>query len=118
MSFLGHLYEGQAQAEAANYNAQTALEEARIEEARRRAEGARAMGTLRASISKAGVTMEGTPLSVITESAANAEIDALNAQWSGQREAWSQVMRGKAAQTASYYKAGASLLSDAAKFGG
>lgn len=111
----GALKSGQSESQAAEYNAQTAVAEAQIEENRRRTEASRAMGALRAGISKSGVTMEGTPLMVLAESAANAEIDALNAQWTGQRQAQSQLMRGSAAQTASYYRAGTSLMSGLAK---
>ena len=47
----------------------------------------RQIGSIRAGVSKSGATMAGTPLAVLSESAANAEIDALNTRYSGQREA-------------------------------
>lgn len=111
LSIVGAIKAGQASNQAATYNADTARAEAQVEENRRRAEASRQMGTLRASIAKSGATSEGTPLLAITESAANAEIDALNAQWSGGRQAQAMLMRGKAAQTESYFRAGTSLMS-------
>jgi len=111
LSVLGSIKAGQATADAADYNAQTSMIEAQVEETRRRNQARQQMGALRASIAKSGATSEGTPLLAITESAANAEIDALNAQWSGSRQAQAMLMRGKAAKTESYLRAGTSLMS-------
>lgn len=110
LSAMGALKAGQATANAADYNAQTAMFEAQAEETRRRAQGRQQMGTLRANIAKSGATFEGTPVLAITESAANAEIDALNAQWSGSRQAQGMIMQGKSAKTESYFRAGTSLM--------
>lgn len=111
LGIAGALKAGQATSDAADYNAQTSMIEAQAEETRRRAQAKQQMGALRASIAKSGATSEGTPLLAITESAANAEIDALNAQWSGSRQAQAMIMRGKAARTESYFRAGTSLMS-------
>jgi hypothetical protein len=111
LGIAGALKAGQATSDAADYNAQTSMIEAQAEETRRRAQAKQQMGALRASIAKSGATSEGTPLLAITESAANAEIDALNAQWSGSRQAQAMLMRGKAARTESYFRAGTSLMS-------
>lgn len=111
LGIAGALKAGQATSDAADYNAQTSMIEAQAEETRRRAQAKQQMGALRASIAKSGATSEGTPLLAITESAANAEIDALNAQWSGSRQAQAMLMRGKSARTESYFRAGTSLMS-------
>ena len=60
--------------------------------------------------------MAGTPLAVLSESASNAEIDALNTRYSGQREASLYEARGRNAKTAGYMRAGTSLLSSAGKY--
>lgn len=110
MAIGGALQAGQAQAGAATYNAETAKIEAAAEESRRRVESRRVQGSLRASIAKSGATSEGTPLMVLAESAANAEIDALNAQWTGTRQSQAYMMRAGSAKTASAYRAGTSLM--------
>lgn len=114
MSFIfeafGAAKTGEAQYEAAVYNAESARMEAIAKSNVQRAQAKSQIGSIRAGISKSGVTSEGTPLAVLTESAANAEIDALNTMFSGEREARLQIMQGKAARTAGYIKAGTSLL--------
>jgi hypothetical protein len=47
---------------------------------------------------------------VLAESAANAEIDALNTRFSTGREMGLQRMRGQEARRAAYWSAGTSLL--------
>jgi hypothetical protein len=54
--------------------------------------------------------MEGTPLMVLAESAANAEIDALNTRFTAGREATLSTMRGQEGRRAAYWSAGTSLL--------
>ncbi len=113
---LGALGAGKAENSAAQFNADSARMEAQARETAQRTAAQRQLGSIRAGVSKSGATMEGTPLAVLSESAANAEIDALNTRYSGQREAALYEARGKNARTAGYMRAGTSLLSSAGKY--
>jgi len=106
----GAMKQGQSQSQAANFNAETAKQEAVVQEAVQRQEAKRTLGTIRANIAKSGAAFEGTPLMVLAESAANAEIDALNTAWSADRETALYKMRAREARETSYYRAGTSLL--------
>jgi hypothetical protein len=110
LSVASSLSAGQSADSAAQYNAQSALIEGQTRELVQRQQSTRQMGAIRASISKSGATTQGTPLMVLAESAANAEIDALNTRFSANREAALSTMRGRDARRASYVSAGASLL--------
>lgn len=111
----GALSQGKAAQASANYNAQSALIESQSREAAQRAQAARQLGTMRAQIGKSGATSEGTPLLVLAESAANAEIDALNTRYTGQRQ--SELYRAQGANTRKQANitAGTSLLTAASK---
>lgn len=115
-SVIGAIQGGKAESQAAQYNADSARMEAQARETAQRTAAQRQLGSIRAGVSKSGATMEGTPLAVLSESAANAEIDALNTRYSGQREAALYEARGKNARTAGYMRAGTSLLSSAGKY--
>ena len=116
ISVIGAIQGGKAEAKAAQYNADTARAEAQSRETAQRVQAQRQLGSIRAGVSKSGATMAGTPLAVLSESAANAEIDALNTRYSGQREAALYEARGRNAKTAGYMRAGTSLLSSAGKY--
>lgn len=115
MQVGGALSAGKAAQSAANYNAQSALIEAQSREAAQRASAARQLSATRATIGKSGATSEGTPLLVLAESAANAEIDALNTRQTGERQASLYRAQGANARKAGYIQAGTSLLSGAGK---
>ena len=115
-SAVGAIQAGNAENNAAQYNAESARREAESRETAQRTAAQRQLGSIRAGVSKSGATMAGTPLAVLSESAANAEIDALNTRYSGQREAALYEARGKNARTAGYMRAGTSLLSSAGKY--
>jgi hypothetical protein len=115
LSVLGAVRSGQAASMAGQYNAQSALAEGAARESLIRQQAGRTMGTTRANIGKSGATTAGTPLMVLAESAANAEIDALNAQYTAGRQATLSTMRGQADRRAAYTSAGASLLSGASR---
>lgn len=107
--------QGKAQAAAADFNARTAEQEAASKESLIRTQSARQMGTTRSQIGKSGATSAGTPLLVLAESAANAEIDALNAQYTGQRQAALYRAGGANAKAQGRAMAGTTLLSGASK---
>lgn len=110
MGVLGAVRAGQAASMAGQYNAETARMEGAAKEAAQRQQAGRQLGAIRAGISKSGATMEGTPLMVLAESAANAEIDALNTRFSTGREATLSTLRGQEGRRAAYWSAGTSLL--------
>lgn len=121
MSFVfeafGAAKAGEAEYEAAKYNAENAQLEATARSNVQRLQAKSQIGSIRAGIAKSGATSEGTPIMVLSESAANAEIDAMNTLFSGSREATLQMMQGKAARTAGYIRAGTSLLKGAEQAG-
>lgn len=96
--------EANAEAHASDYNAAVntykadmALQDAAEKERQQRMFAAQFIGQQRASYGASGVTTQGgSALDVLQESAAKAELDALNIRVSGQRQAWA-------------YKAGAAL---------
>lgn len=115
LSVMGAVRAGQASSMAGQFNAQSALAEGNARETLIRQQAARTMGTTRANIGKSGVTTAGTPLMVLAESAASAEIDALNTQYTASRQAAFSTMRGQADRRAANISAGASLLSGASR---
>lgn len=115
MQTIGAIRQGNAEASAAQYNAQAATQEAAAKEAAQRRQADQVQGQLRASLSKSGVRMEGTPLAVLAESAAEAEIDAQNTRWNRDREVAIQGARASNARTAGYLNAGTSLLTGLSK---
>lgn len=126
---VGSIQQGQAGKTAANYNAQLAQNNATYagqqsaEEARRqRIMGAKAVGAARAGYGASGVSIEGSPLDVLEESARSAELDALSIEHGGQvrsigfrNEATLDRFRGSAASRAGYMGAAATLLKGGAQ---
>lgn len=102
---------GKAEAAAAEFNARQSQLEAQSRERAQRAEADRRLGTIRAQIGKSGATSAGTPLMVLAESAANAEIDALNTRFTGLREQALYRSQGQNARKQGNLAAGTSLLS-------
>jgi hypothetical protein len=113
---LGAIQGGKAEQSAADFNAASARQEAQARENAQRTAAQRQLGSIRAGVSKSGARMEGTPLAVLSESAANAEIDALNTRYSGQREGALYDSRARNARTAGYLRAGTSLLTGASRY--
>lgn len=112
----GVLEEGLAAYNAGEYNAAAARTQGVIEENRRRTVGQREISKTRTGIAKSGITFEGTPLNVLVESAANVEIDALNARWSGEQAAQMEQYKGYSAYKASQLRATAILAKGTADF--
>ena len=120
---------GRAQQDAANFNsamanqqAKQARDVAKIKEENYREQVRRHMATMRAQYSASGVTMEGTPLMVMMDSAREAERDAQRIRYGGELESWAyegesglQKMIGKQAYKAGMVGAGTSLLSGASR---
>ena len=112
----GVLEEGLASYKAGEYNAASARTQGVVEENRRRTTGQKEISKTRTGVAKSGVTFEGTPMNVLVESAANVEIDALNARWSGEQRARMEEYKGYSAYKASQLKATAILARGTADF--
>jgi len=112
----GVLEEGMAAYDAGQYNAASSRTQGVVEENRRRTAGKKEISKTRTGIAKSGVTFEGTPLNVLVESAANVEIDALNARWSGEQRAKMEEYKGYSAYKASQLRATAILAKGTADF--
>ena len=129
LSAYGQIQQGKAQQKWGSYNA--ALAERDAETARLNAEyeagvqckeTQKLLGRQRALYGKSGVTLEGSPLLMMAETAAEGELDALMIERGGKTraqgyrsEAVLSRMKGKAAKRAGYYGAGSTLLTGAAR---
>lgn len=112
---VGQYRAGQAAAQAANYNARLAQMQGAQKASLTRQQGQRQLSTIRANVAKSGATSAGTPMMVLAESAANVEIDALNAMWSANQEATLSRAQGRDARQAGRLRAGTSLLTTATR---
>jgi hypothetical protein len=102
---------GKSRQAADNFNAESAQQEAKAKSDLIRKESDRRIGTIRANLGKSGATSAGTPLMVLAESAANGEIDAMNAQYTGDRQAALYRASGANSRRQGNLQAGTSLLS-------
>lgn len=128
-SAIGAISEGNAAADAAKHNSQMAAqnaiyarEQAAEEEQQVRIMGRKTLGSMRAAYGASGVSLEGSPLDVLAESAATMERDALNVRRAGERraqgfEAEASMENRKAgyAKTRGYLGAASNLLSGGGK---
>ena len=95
LSAFGQYQAGEAYEATGDYNARVleqyavaARQSAAFEEARQRREARRLKAAQRAGYAKAGVVItEGSPLTVLTETAAEAELDALAIRYAGEVQA-------------------------------
>lgn len=115
VSAIGSIAQGRAGAAADTYNAQAAQVEAQAKETAQRADAARHIGAQRAAIGKSGASFVGTPILALAESASQAEIDALNTRYTGERQADLYKASASNRRTQGMIGAGASLLSGAGK---
>lgn len=129
VSAFGQFESGQASEQAYEFNAkiaeqnaaQTRLASAQ-EERMSRIQARKEIGSMRAAYGASGVTMEGSPMEVLAESVAMAELDALNIRHAGemrargyQMEAASSRFSGASARTAARIGAVSSLMKGAEK---
>ncbi len=127
MSAKGSSEQASASSNVANYNAAVATRDAaaaRDQAARdadlQRRQAAKQIGAARAAYGASGVTLEGTPLDVLEESAANAKIDELNVLYKGEMRAMGfdstaalDTYRGQTALREGEYRSASSLLTGA-----
>jgi hypothetical protein len=121
--------QGQSQREMANYNAQMAqLQGQREQEAAAakaelyQQDAKRRLATMRASYLASGVSMEGTPLLTLMESAQEAAKNEVRIRRQGEMASWGLLseanlakMQGRSAYTQGLFGAGSSLLGGAAR---
>lgn len=129
MTVYGQLRQGMAAEAAGEYNAAVLEEEARQEQVRLhflkerlRREKGKMMGAQRAGYAKAGVKLEGTPLEVLADTAAQYEKDIAIEDYNtrvtmARKRAGAQAQRiaGEEAMVSAVYSAGGTLLSGIAK---
>jgi len=127
MEVYGQIQAGRAAEKTAEYNAALARRDADIEkqraefeEAQHRRRVGRFKGRQQALFAKAGVQLEGSPLLVMEETAAEAELEALAIRRGGEikasrfmAEAGLRQYTGKQKKRTAYIRAGASLLTGA-----
>ena len=101
---------GNAAERAAAVSAAQARKLARERERISRRESAFMLGRQRAVTAAQGTTMEGSPLMVLEDAAAEAELEALHIREGGQARAAALIREGKAAQSASLLNAATTLL--------
>ena len=125
VSAKGSIDAGEGQAKAYEFNAQVAEQNAiqaqlisAQQERQSRINSRRQLGEMRTGYGASGVNMEGSPMAVLAESAAAAEMDALNIKYGGESKAMN--FRNEAslnryaagqARSAGYMGAASSLLS-------
>ena len=85
---------------------------ATIEEARTRKTGKRLMGTQRAKFAKAGVRVAGTPTEVISQTAADIELEALMIRSNAMQEAAALKAGARDIRSAALIRTGGTLLGD------
>lgn len=110
-------------AKVAEMNAIAAKQQAEYEEQKHRRETERILSRQRALYGKAGVRLEGSPLLVMEETAAEAEMDALAIRRGGyiqseryKSEAGIERMKAQSTRRAGAYKAGTTLLTGTGDF--
>jgi hypothetical protein len=121
---IGAVQQGQRAADASRYNAALARQnadasraQAAANAAKQQREAVKKIGQMRAGYGASGVTIEGSAMDVMAESAATAELDRLNILYGGaikahglEGQALLDERRAENAIEESYYKAGTSLL--------
>lgn len=110
MQMRGQLEQGEAALKSANFNASLTEQAGLQEEQLIRRSGRRSESTMRASIAKSGVTMEGSPLEAIAQNAANFEIDALNTRYNSQMSARIERVTGQRQNRAARISAATTLF--------
>lgn len=110
VSAIGQKKAGTAAQQAAEFNAQRALEESAIREKQIREEARLTQATGRANVGASGIELSGSPLDVLAENARQYELSALIERRGGQLEAEAQRKAGKAAKTVANYGTAGTLL--------
>lgn len=127
LSMMSQLSAGSAAKGWGDYNAAVSREDARAireateyEAGKMAREGERIKGAQRTAFAKGGVSIEGTPGAVMEDTAREINLDIAAIRHKGrtaankmEAQAYIDEIKGKQAQTASYWGAGSTLLSGA-----
>ena len=117
LSAVGKYQEGKTAKEAHDYNAKIAEEGGAFEEAESRKRWKRLMGQQLALYAKAGVDISsGSPLLIMSQTAAEAELEALNIRYAGENVADVERWYGKKAKRAGEIGAFSNLLTGAGAY--
>jgi len=130
LNAIGQIQAGQAQQDAANYNAQIARQNAVLarqqaeeEERRFRVTSRKELGAMRTGYGASGVTLEGSPMDILEDAAYIAEIDALTIRQGGRQKAMSYTnqarldkLRGKTQKKQAYFGAASTALMGGSKY--
>lgn len=111
----GALEQGEAESAAAKSRRDALLRHGREEEMRLRRSGRRALAAQRLSYAKAGVRLEGSPLDLLTQNAAELEAEAVDARTRSFQAAGLEDARAKEAKRQARLQAYASLLGGGAR---
>lgn len=129
VSAIGALQSASSQRDAANYNARVAADNAVVarqqgeaDAARLRRQSVKTLGDMRAAFAANGISLEGSPLDVLGDSASQFELDIQNATYNAelralgyQNESTLSRSRADSAMTAGYLNATGTILGGAAK---
>lgn len=102
---MSAIQQGRAAAKVGRQNAKLALARSALEEARFRREGRRRLARIRTSIATRGLTVEGSPLAILGDQAAEIEENAMLIRFGGDVEAARARTRGDFARSASFGQA-------------
>ena len=128
---MGAIQQGKAAKKAAEFNAATqrnqataARQKAEFDAKRHRSQVAALLDEQQVGFAKGGVALEGTPLEVMQATAEAGELDAQAILYGGEVQATGyesqatlSILEGNNAKSASYFKAGSTLLTGAASTG-
>ena len=115
---VGAIAAGNAQANAAKFNAMMAMDQAKATAGRQEQDTRRKLAEARAAYGAANVDIQGTPLEVMSDLATQGALDVQTTLWKGQMQAGQDQYQGQQAQTAGYVQAGGSILTGASQMAG
>ena len=102
--------QAQAISDAAEYNAVRAEQEGQAKQSRLRRQARRKLSSQRVKFAKAGVRIEGSPLDLLAQNAAEFELDALDARIAATNTSVLENKRAHEARKAGKTAVGAALL--------
>ena len=118
ISAFGSLQEGKQIQQADEYNAQLALEQGEMDVFQIEKEEAGLTSTQKAAYAKAGVTLSGSPLEVMLQSATNFEMDKATAKYNAESKANMLRYEGKVAKASGKFNAAKILMGSAVNTAG
>jgi hypothetical protein len=131
-SSAGAIVSSQAQANQLDYQkdvakqqGEQARQEAAAEEAAVRRKALFTRGQQEAAFAASGVTLEGSPLAALEDTAVQSELDALSTRYQGAGQLWKQKAQARlygaqaeSTRTQGYFEGGSKLLGGLAEAGG